>query len=166
MSELLAFKVAFINRCAEEGLTLNQINDRVKTAVANAEARYGTEKKAAWFWPLMAGMGLANLKDAIGAVVPPSLGALAGFAVDPSLAGAGTGAALGGMRNYVAPLAIGGAAALAGGGLLIGKSLASTQENPDATAEIKHKELINEYARLADRTTKATRRRRLLENRG
>ena len=47
MSAVTSFKVAFLSRCAEEGLILEQIHERVKTAVARAEAKYGeTEKEA------------------------------------------------------------------------------------------------------------------------
>lgn len=170
MSDLLAFKVAFISRCAEEGLTLSQINDRVKTAVANAEANYGVEKKA-WIWPVLAtlaaGLGIGAGTEGIKNTVPYLTGAAGGLALDPSVEGATTGALIGrAMHDNWGTALAGTGAVLAGGGLLAGRAMAQSKENPDAAEEIKHKELLNEYSRLTDRTRKATRQRRLLQNRG
>jgi hypothetical protein len=174
MNELMSFKIAFLSRCAEEGLTLEQINDRVKTAVARAEAEYGSEKQAFMGTALRglaalgaagaAGLGIGTAGEAIKKLWAPATGAATAFVMDPSVKSIAEGAVTGGLKDYLVPaLALGGGA-LAGGGLLVGKSLAETQENPMAAEEIKHKELVNEYKRLTDRTRKATRRRRLLQN--
>ena len=174
MNELMSFKIAFLSRCAEEGLTLEQINDRVKTAVAKAESEYGSEKKAfigaaARGLGRIAGLGLAGLGLSSGGKIvekvwPAAAGAATGFALDPTAQSITEGGIAGALKNYWLPALAGGGAILAGGGLLAGKALAQSQENPMAAEEIKHKELINEYKRLTDRTRKATRRRRLLQN--
>lgn len=174
MNELMSFKIAFLSRCAEEGLTLEQINDRVKTAVAKAESEYGSEKKAflgaaARGLGRIAGLGLAGLGIGAGPELikktwAPATGAATAFALDPTAQSVVEGGIAGALKNYWLPALAGGGAILAGGGLLAGKALAQAQENPMAAEEIKHKELVNEYKRLTDRTLKATRRRRLLQN--
>jgi hypothetical protein len=193
MSELTAFKVAFLTRCAEEGLTLDQINDRVKTAVAKAEAKYGVKEAGAY------GSAIPWLvKKLVGATgpigrfvgIPTGLGIGVGAATlapkiyddwGPAATAAGaswlandgdlTSTAAGGMGakaiqsygKYLIPTA---AALLAGGGLAVGKHLAQAQEDPLAAEEIKHQELMNEYDRLAKKVNTASKRRKLLENRG
>jgi hypothetical protein len=171
MSAVTSFKVAFLSRCAEEGLILEQIHERVKTAVARAEAKYGeTEKEA--------GMG-RNI-----ALSSLLLGAGGGAVQQawPSLASAGTAwlggaspqqSAMAGLlgpnnsdKGVVWPIAGLGLAALAGGGLAAGRYMATAQEDPLAEEEIKNRELINEYKRLADRTRAASKRRKLLEGKG
>lgn len=171
MSAVTSFKVAFLSRCAEEGLTLEQIHERVKTAVARAEAKYGeTEKEASMarnlaLSSLLAGAGYKAVENAW-----------------PSLASAGTAwlggatpqqSALAGVlgpsksdKGIVWPIAGLGLAALAGGGLAAGRYMATAQEDPLAEEEIKNRELINEYKRLADRTRAASKRRQLLEGKG
>ena len=187
MSELLAFKVAFISRCAEEGLTLNQVNDRVKTAVASAEARYGNVKTAGipkipkipnlnWGGVLrtlgiLGGVGAGGAVWQTGTKIvdkasPFMEGAAATLPLSDDPKALLEGGLLGHNRDYIWPSLVGTAAVLAGGGLFAGKALAGAQENPDPSEEIKHKELLNEYGRLTDKTRKATRQRRLLENRG
>lgn len=146
MDSLTTFKVAFLQRCAEEGLSLDQINERVKTALAKAEEKFGTEKSAGKATDILAGAGLGWL---VGEGNP---------------IGAGVGALAGGLKDYVVPAAIGGSALLAGGGLLAGKSLAESQEDPLAAEEVKAQELAREYKRLADKTRANTRRRRMREN--
>lgn len=187
MSDLLAFKVAFISRCAEEGLTLNQINDRVKTAVANAEANYGEVKTAGLpkisNLPFMNWGGVLRTLGIVGGIgaggaawntgtklvdkASPFLeGAAATLPLSDSPTALVEGGLLGHFKDKALPFLAGTGAVLAGGGLFAGKALAGAQENPDPAEEIKHKELLNEYGRLTDKTRKATRQRRLLENRG
>jgi hypothetical protein len=167
MNELMSFKIAFLSRCAEEGLTLEQINDRVKTAVAKAESEYGSEKKA-FLGATLRGLGgmaaLGGTAALVNKMWPAATGAATGFALDPTIQSATEGGIAGALKDYWLPALAGGGAVLAGGGILAGKALAQSQENPMAAEEIKHRELINEYKRLTDRTRKATRRRRLLQN--
>jgi hypothetical protein len=174
MSAVTSFKVAFLSRCAEEGLTLEQIHERVKTAVARAEAKYGETEKEALSAKDIAKVGL------IGTVL--SAGGKAVEKAWPSLTSAGTAwlggatpqqSALAGVlgpsnsdKGIVWPIAGLGLAALAGGGLAAGRYMATAQEDPLAEEEIKNRELINEYKRLADRTRAASKRRQLLEGKG
>jgi hypothetical protein len=187
MSEVAAFKLAFLTRCAEEGLTVDQIHERVKVALAKAEAKFGATKEAAPIPGL--GSGIANMMarvlnrfgvpagiglgigvgprvyDALAA--PAAAGTQAYLQSDGSipaaLAGAGTAGALENWGNKLIPAA---AIGLGAGGLLLGKHMATTQEDPLAADEIKHQELMNEYDRLAKRVSTASKRRKLLENRG
>jgi hypothetical protein len=178
MSAVTSFKVAFLSRCAEEGLTLEQIHERVKTAVARAEAKYGQTGKTA----SVARVGKLGLLATLMA------GAYGGVSKGvekfwPHLAsGFGTWAATGGDLPSTAAGALlgpsvqdkglswpalgGGLALLAGGGLAAGKFLANAQSDPLAEDEIKSQELVNEYKRLADRTRAASKRRQLLEGKG
>lgn len=149
MDSLTAFKAAFLNRCAEEGLTLDQVHERVKTALAQAEEKYG-EKQAeekSWFPSLGGGTALGWLlgKGDLGA--------------------AGAGTVAGALMPYAIPAVGLGTAALAGGGLMLGKHLAEAGEDPMAAEEIKARELIGEYKRLSDKARLAARQRRLRENR-
>jgi hypothetical protein len=146
MDSVTTFKVAFFQRCAEEGLTLDQINGRVKTALAKAEGQFGAEK-AADLKSIAAGGGLGWL---LGEGHP---------------GGAALGAMAGGLKDYIIPAAVGGSALLAGGGLLAGKAMADTEEDPLAAEEIKAQELAREYKRLADKTRSSARRRIMRENR-
>lgn len=149
MDSLTAFKAAFLNRCAEEGLTLDQIHERVKIAVAKAEETYGEKK--------------ADLKDYL-----PTLGAggsLGWLFGKGDLGATVGGAAAGSLLPYAIPAAVLGTGALAGGGLMLGKHLAESGEDPMAADEIKARELISEYKRLGDKARLAARQRKLRENR-
>ena len=148
MDSVTTFKVAFFQRCAEEGLTLGQINERVKTALAKAERQFVSEKAADFSLPSVA--------------AGSSLGWLLG---EGHPGGAALGALAGGLKDYIVPAAVGGGALLAGGGLLAGKAMADTQEDPLAAEEIKAQELAREYKRLADKTRSSARRRTMRENR-
>lgn len=186
MSEVTAFKVAFLTRCAEEGLTVDQIHERVKTALAKAEAKFGLEKQAV---PgvgtaihqaaktlgsrLALGTGLGALALGIAPKVYDSVAAPMAAAGQAYLQSDGSipaaiysGAGAGALENYGKVLIPGFAAGLAGLGLLAGKHMATTQEDPLAAEQIKHQELLNEYDRLAKRVSVASKRRKLLENRG
>lgn len=176
MSAVTSFKVAFLSRCAEEGLTLEQIHERVKTAVAKAEAKYGQVKEAS------VGKGLWSLTKGLGKYVAAPIAAMTAWKALPRtgtgftswLAGAdpATAAAIGymgpaeGEKGWTWPIVGLGLAGLAGTGLAAGKYLATSQEDPLAEEEIKNRELINEYKRLADRTRMAAKRRKLLEGKG
>lgn len=182
MSAVTSFKVAFLSRCAEEGLTLEQIHERVKTAVAKAEAKYGQVKEA--FIGTAAIKGLKGLGKILGLSAAAGTGWAAGQKVSPHLGGALTGWTLSGgdpkatalgailgepsaaEKGLSWPLVGLGLAGLAGGGLAVGKFMANSQEDPMAEQEIKSQELANEYKRLADRTRMAAKRRKLLEGKG
>lgn len=170
MSAVTSFKVAFLSRCAEEGLTLEQIHERVKTAVAKAEAKYGQVKEAGVGKGIAAGLGLGLPSAAAIWKAWPNIGTgftswLAG--ADPATAAAaGVMAPKEGEKGWTWPLVGLGLAGLAGTGLAAGKYLATSQEDPLAEEEIKNRELINEYKRLADRTRMAAKRRKLLEGKG
>lgn len=183
MSEVAAFKVAFLTRCAEEGLTLDQIHQRVKTAVAKAEAKYGTKEAglgsaihglARLFGRNMPlGLGIGGLALGVGPKVYDDWGPtaaatgaswLASGGDLPSTTATGVGTKI--MQDYGKYLIPTGAGLLAAGGLTVGKHLAQAQEDPLAADEIKHQELMNEYDRLAKKVNTASKRRKLLENRG
>ena len=168
MDKLTAFKVAFLSRCAEEGLDLDQIHQRVKEAVARAEA--GQEKQA------LAGAFLGGLGVGSGLTAPWSklvgglTGALHGFANSPSntvgsdLASTAAGGTLGWNANKIWPLMLGGGALLAGGGLAAGKLLADSTDDPMAADEVKQQELVNEYKRLTDKAKRQAKFRQLKGN--
>lgn len=169
MDKLTAFKVAFLSRCAEEGLDLDQIHQRVKEAVARAEA--GQEKQASL--GLIGGLGIgAGMADP--SVLWKGLrgigGAVAGFANSPSntpmadLAAAGTGGAMAWNAHKLWPLLAGGGALLAGGGLAAGKLLADSTDDPMAADEVKQQELVNEYKRLTDKAKRQAKFRQLKGN--
>ena len=151
MDSLTAFKVAFITRCAEEGLDLDQIHERVKTALAKAKADY-IDKQAAE-----------------GPKVPhmPGLGALGGWLFgDGGIASTLTGTAAGSLAPYYPALLTAGGTALAGGGLLAGKAMAESGDDPMADEEAKAQELVSEYKRLGDRARMAAKKKQLRQNRG
>lgn len=170
MSAVTSFKVAFLSRCAEEGLTLEQIHERVKTAVAKAEAKYGQVKEAGAGKGIAVGLGLGLPSAAALWKAWPNIGSgftswLAG--ADPATAAAaGVLAPKEGEKGWTWPIVGLGLAGLAGTGLAAGKYLATSQEDPLAEEEIKNRELINEYKRLSDRTRMAAKRRKLLEGKG
>lgn len=153
MDNLQAFKLAFLNRCAEEGLNLEQIHQRVKTALAKFEKAAG-EGDSAWGH-------LKNITTGSGA------GWLAG---QGDLASSGIGAAAGvaGLPEAVSKLSLPayllGLTGLTGLGVFGGKALAESQYDPLAAEEIKAQELKNEYARLAERARRASAKRELRGN--
>lgn len=165
MDKLTAFKVAFLSRCAEEGLNLDQIHQRVKEAVSRAEA--GHEKQAIG---LLGGLGIGS------ALADPSIfsrglrgigGAITGFANSPSntigsdLTAAAAGGTAGWHADKFLPLVLGGGALLAGGGLAAGKLLADSTDDPMAADEVKQQELVNEYKRLTDKAKRQAKFRQL-----
>lgn len=171
MDKLTAFKVAFLSRCAEEGLDIDQIHQRVKEAVARVETTL--EKKAiigAALAPVMSGIGFgtgfAN-PDIIGKGLSGLYGGISGFVNSPKndfktdALSAGAGATLGWNANKIVPLLLGGGALLAGGGLAAGKMLADSTDDPMAVDEVKQQELISEYKRLTDKAKRQTKFRQL-----
>lgn len=169
MDKLTAFKVAFLSRCAEEGLNLDQIHQRVKEAVARAEAEQ--EKKAAigFFGGLGVGTGIAD-PGIISKGLRGLGGAITGFANNPSntlksdLLAAASGGTMGWHADKIMPLVLGGGALLAGGGLAAGKLLADSTDDPMAADEVKQQELVNEYKRLTDKAKRQAKFRQLKGN--
>lgn len=158
MDNLQAFKLAFFNRCAEEGLTVEQIHHRVKTALSRMEKQSagGSEgtSNAPWNW-------LTNLSAGT------ALGNIAGKG-DPAWTASGAG--LGAMNvpqiasNLITPGIL---LALAGGtglGIFGGKYLAESKYDPLAAEEVKAQEIKNEYARLAERARRTAKKRELKGN--
>lgn len=152
MDNLQAFKLAFLNRCAEEGLNLEQIHHRVKTALAKFEK--SAEPTKEWGF-------LKNIATGSGA------GWLAGQG-DLASAGIGTTAGAVGLPEAVSKLSLPayllGLTGLTGLGIFGGKALAESQYDPLAAEEIKAQELKNEYARLAERARRASAKRELRGN--
>jgi hypothetical protein len=156
MDSLQAFKLAFFNRCAEEGLTVEQIHHRVKTALHRIEKSAGENSGAP------EGMGVAkNLALGTGA------GWLWGEA-DPTATAVGAG--LGAAQvpemawNIAKPSWLLALAGLTGAGVLGGKYLAESKYDPLASEEIKAQEVKNEYARLAERARRTAKKRELKGN--
>lgn len=171
MDKLTAFKVAFLSRCAEEGLDLDQIHERVKEALSRVAAKLKpaeTEKVAN---PVLTGMGVAtgmglankDWSNIFGGLV----GGLTGFVNSPEntpasdFAHAAPGAFVGYNHKKILPLLIGGGALLAGGGLAAGKMLADSTDDPMAADQVKQQELLNEYKRLTDKTKRQMKFRQL-----
>lgn len=59
MTDKQLFKVAFLSKCIDEGLTLDEIKVRVKQALYFAEKRAGIEDLVKW--PVVAGLGTLAL---------------------------------------------------------------------------------------------------------
>jgi hypothetical protein len=153
MDSLTAFKVAFITRCAEEGLDIDQIHERVKTALAKAQVDYLDKQ--------------AGGSDAPKIPHMPGLGATAGWLMgDGGLFSTLTGAGAGALAPYYPAMLAAGGTALAGGGLLAGKALAESGDDPMADEEAKAQELVSEYKRLGDRARMAAKKKQLRQNRG
>ena len=138
MTPRQSFKTAFLLRCADEGLTLEQTHERVKQALAAA-----TQKRA----------GLGDLPW--GAAGGGLLGYGAGGSSTSSLAGAAAGHAFhkdptGAMKM----LAIGGLAIPAAVGVLGGKMLAEAKKDPLTVDEARTNEELAELQRLTDRANR------------
>jgi len=136
MTSRQAFKVAFLMRCADEGLTSEQILGRVKTALALME------KKA---WNPLANWGFLGGAAAGSGGGPASAatGGAFGHAVQQDPIGMARGA-------FVLPLAL-----AAGAGGLGGMALAKMKQDPLVIEEAKADEEIGELTRLADRARRA-----------
>ena len=81
LSELESFKVGFINRCVEDGLSTEEALFRVKSASDQLDA---VEKQAGTFGDIVGGGAdlaqyIGNKALLAGLVVPPVLGGLAGY---------------------------------------------------------------------------------------
>lgn len=174
MDKLTAFKVAFLSRCAEEGLDLDQIHERVKEALSRVAEKLkpAETEKSAVVGPVGVGLGIgAGMSDPgmVSKTLKAIYGGLTGFANSPSntlksdLASIGSGAALGWNSDKIWPLIVGGGALLGGAGIAAGKMLADSSDDPLAAEQAKQQELLNEYKRL---TEKAKRQKKLRELKG
>lgn len=132
LTPVQAFKTAFLLRCADEGLTLEQTHARVKQAL---HATAPAEKAASLLSrTLLGGTGGAAVGGAPGAVI----GASASAAAPAALSAAPWALALG--------LGI-----PAGLGWAGGKMLAETRKDPLTVDEAKTNEELAEIQRLTDR---------------
>jgi hypothetical protein len=132
-----AFKVGFLKKCAEDGLTLEETKQRVKFAVRALKER--GEKTAVW--PLITGAGglavggASRLGSAALSAAPSLMSTLGTLGiVAPIIAGAGTG------------------------------YLAAKGTNPDgkgAVEDAKQDEITGEYERLAEEARRRARLKRL-----
>lgn len=128
-----AFKIGFLTRCAEEGLTIKEAHIRVKEAIKQAKEK-GLTKQAllpglAGLGALAGGLGYGGAK-LLGAVTPAAL-------TTAAVLGIGTPVLAGALGGY-------GAA----------KTLGSQDSNMLENA--KRDEIIAEYERLADEAKKRT----------
>ncbi len=135
-----AFKVGFLYKCAEDGLSMRETHARVKKALAEFKAGGN-----------LAGLEKAAILPALAAGAGTIAGGTAGLAARaltyaPSLLS--TGAILG----AAAPIALG-----AGGGYAAAKL--TQDDKSDALENAKQDELLGEYERL----TEAAKRRALLK---
>ena len=120
MNERQAFKLAFLRRCAERGLTPDEIETLADT---------GTIKQAD---------GQGFLSSLLNRAVPSAVGG--GLAGPGGAALVGTGQTL---RSALLPTLLGSAAVGGGGGYLAGMAMDSLDEqNPE---EIKQRDIINRY---------------------
>ena len=81
LSKLESFKVGFLNRCVEDGLSTEEALSRVKEA---SDCLDSLEKQAGWFTDLVSGgtdvaKYLGSKALVAGLVAPPVLGGLAGY---------------------------------------------------------------------------------------
>jgi len=66
MDPLTSFKLAFISRCLDEGLTLAQMNERVKTAIHKLEKQAGDSLGSR----VVKGLGTGIALNTVGAPTP------------------------------------------------------------------------------------------------
>jgi hypothetical protein len=130
MTPRQSFKAAFLHRCADEGLSLEETHARVKQALLGAGGP-GTGL-------VLGGLGGANAGGPGGAV----LGGMAGHAYDKDPTGA------------LKMLMIGGLAIPAGVGILGGKMLAEAKKDPLTVDEARTNEELAELQRLTDRANR------------
>jgi len=125
-----AFKVAFLMRCADEGLDIEQTHQRVKTALAKAR----TEKRALF------GLGAGGVAGgAAGGPAGAAAGAAAGHWFEKDPTGMGKFLTLTGLAL---PVAL---------GVTGGKLLADAKKDPLTVEEAKTDEELSEIQRLTDR---------------
>ena len=148
MDNVEIFKAAFLYRCKEEGITtLEGIHNKVKAALEKT-----ADEDGSWLGPVSRGL----FGGWIGSSMAP----------ESKSVGAMTGAGIATAFPHVAPYAAAiGLPLLGGAGILAGKVLANTQEDPIAGDVIKSQELEREYNRLAEKIKANTRKRQLLEGR-
>jgi hypothetical protein len=146
MNNVEMFKSAFLYRCKEEGITtLDGIHAKVKAALNKTAAE----------------------DTSLGATARSLFGGWIGSSMsDDKTIGGIVGSGIGAAFPHVAPYAFGlGIPALAGAGILAGKSMAEAKEDPIAGEVIKNQELEREYSRLAEKIRANAKRRQLLEGR-
>jgi hypothetical protein len=142
LTEEQAFKIGFLQRCAEDGLTIEETKQRVKLALHIA--RGGTLEKRA-ILPFLMNAGTYLGGQAL------NLGGRALQTVPSLLSTAGT-------VGLAAPLAAG-----AGTGYLAAKAL--TPDN-SVVEDAKQDEIMGEYERLADEARRRARLKRLQNETG
>lgn len=140
------FKAAFLLRCAQDGLTLEQMALRAKEAADQMEKAAGVGDVASGiknlFAPALGIGGGAYLGDKLNA---PTTGAAAGLALGTE----GGRALLGGLGSAALPLLIG--APIAAGGLA-GYGLSKmTDVSDDDVNAVKDKELLDTYKQETNR---------------
>jgi hypothetical protein len=153
MDPLTSFKLAFISRCLDEGLTLAQMNERVKTAIHKLEKQADNETLGS---RLAKGLGTGITLNTLGASTPVQN---AGAAL------AATGYSDWILNNAPKILAATGIAAT-GSGILAGKALADMRSDPLAEQEAKAEEVINDLAIQKAKIRMKNKLRRLKESGG
>lgn len=152
MDPLTSFKLAFISRCLDEGLTLAQMNERVKTAIHKLEKQADDGLGSR----VVKGLGTGIALNTVGAPGPVQN---AGAAL------AATGYADWILNNAPKILAATGIAAT-GSGILAGKALADMRSDPLAEQEAKAEEVINDLAIQKAKIRMKNKLRRLKESGG
>lgn len=120
-----AFKVGFLYKCAQLGLTIDETHDRIKQAISTIKSRQKTASVPWWAFPF-AYMGGKAME----------LGGQVAGAIPGAASLAATGA-------IAAPVLAGGA-----GGYLAAK--ATTGDGKSLVDDAKQDEIVGEYERLAD----------------
>lgn len=133
-----AFRLGFLTRCAEEGLTGEALSARITAA----------GEKQAYFWPIALGTGAAYALSRLLESGSNAATAASGLARVPEALGRGA-------------LALGGAAGAAGllGGSALGYGAAKMTEPEVSSDDIKQQELADTYRIYAERA-KAKRKAR------
>lgn len=135
MTPRQAFKVAFLMRCADEGLTSEQIHQRVKTALSTMEKKALLDN-VPWGGAIGAWLGNKHVGGTAGTLG----GAAVGDAVSKDPVGVARGA-------FLLPLGL-----AAGTGIIGGKLLAEAQKDPLTVDEAQTDEELAELERLTDRS--------------
>ncbi len=125
LTQKQAFKVGFLQACAEDGLSLDETKQRVKQAIAHRRAGGQLEKQAWWPW-------LVNGASYLGGKALGAAGTLTNTAL--------TAGAIGAVG---APLLAG-----AGTGYLAAKM--NSSDGKGLMDDAKSEEIIGEYTRLAE----------------
>lgn len=132
-----AFKIGFLQACAEEGLSMVETGQRVKQAIAFKRAG-GQLEKQAWL---------------------PGLAWVGGKAIQAIPALASTGLTTAGVLGIGLPVAAG-----ASTGYLAGKM--NNTDGKGLVEDAKNEEIIGEYERLADEARRRSRLKKLQQDTG